>query len=67
MWHVYICDRGGQLYTGMTTDLERRMRQHGAKLLYSEPYLSKCEAAGREKQIRGWRRQKKLALIAGTK
>ena len=32
MWHVYICDRNGQLYTGITTDLRNRMRQHGAKL-----------------------------------
>ncbi|HHE73974.1 MAG TPA: GIY-YIG nuclease family protein [Desulfobacteraceae bacterium] len=63
MWHVYICDRNGTLYTGITTDLEPRMHQHGARLLYSEPYSDRFQAAKREKQIKGWRRAKKLALI----
>jgi len=26
MWHVYICDKKSQLYTGITTDLDHRMR-----------------------------------------
>jgi putative endonuclease len=64
MWHVYICDRNGTLYTGMTTDLENRMRQHGAKLLYSEPYPNRFQAAKREKQIKCWRKDKKMALIS---
>lgn len=63
MWYVYICDRAGQLYTGITTDPQHRMRQDEAKLLHSEPYPSKFEAARREKEIKGWRRQKKLDLI----
>ena len=63
MWYVYICDRQGRLYTGITTDLRRRMRQHGAKLLYSESRRGKREAARREKEIKGWRREKKLQLI----
>ena len=67
MWHVYICDRKGQLYTGITKDLDHRMRQHKASLLYSEAYEGKYEAAKRERQIKGWRREKKLALIKGSK
>jgi putative endonuclease len=67
MWHVYICDRNGQLYTGITTDLDHRMRQHSANLLYTEDYKDKHEAAKRERQIKGWRREKKLALIKGSK
>ena len=63
MWYVYICNRKGQLYTGITTDLQHRMRQHRAKLLYSEIFQDKHEAALREKQIKGWRREKKLELI----
>jgi putative endonuclease len=63
MWHVYICDREGKLYTGITTDLEHRMRQHGARLLYSEPHPDRFLAAKRENQIKGWRRDKKMALI----
>jgi len=65
VWHVYSCDRDGCLYTGITTDLQHRMRQHGAGFLYSEPHAGKHEAARREKQIKGWRREKKLALIRG--
>jgi predicted GIY-YIG superfamily endonuclease len=38
MWYVYICDKNGQLYTGITTDLEHRMNQHKASLLYSEAF-----------------------------
>jgi putative endonuclease len=63
MWHVYICDRKGQLYTGITTDLDHRMRQHKASLLYTEAYEDKHDAARRERQIKGWRREKKLSLI----
>ena len=67
VWHVYICDRGGQLYTGLTTGLSHRMKQHGATLLFSEDYESKHDAARRENQIKGWRREKKLALINGVR
>ena len=65
MYYVYICDRRGQLYTGITTDLRHRMRQHGAKLLYCEAHPDKHRAARREREIKGWRRSKKLDLIAG--
>jgi putative endonuclease len=63
MWHIYICDRNGKLYTGITTDLGKRMRQHDARLLYSETYPDRFQAAKRERQIKGWRRDKKMALI----
>ena len=65
MWHVYICDRRGRLYTGITTHVPRRMRQHGAELLYSEQHPDEHSAARREKEIKGWGREKKLALIRG--
>ena len=67
MWYVYLCDRNGQLYIGITTDVGHRMRQHKARLLYTEVYEDKHEAAKRERQIKGWRREKKLALIKGSK
>jgi predicted GIY-YIG superfamily endonuclease len=66
MWHVYICDKNGQLYKGITTDSKHRMSQHKASLLYSEPYSSKTDAAKREHQIKGWRGKKKLALMLGS-
>ncbi|MBN1823858.1 MAG: GIY-YIG nuclease family protein [Endomicrobiales bacterium] len=63
-WYLYIIDKKGQLYTGITTDLENRMRQHGQpKILHTEQYDSKTKAIKREKEIKGWRREKKLALM----
>ncbi|MBW2173668.1 MAG: GIY-YIG nuclease family protein [Deltaproteobacteria bacterium] len=67
MWHMYICSRNGQLYTGITTDLNHRMKQHRAGLLYSEQYPDKYTAAKRERQVKGWTRKKKLALIGGVR
>ena len=64
MWHVYICDRKGLLYTGMTTNLAHRIRQHGGQLLYAEAHQDKHTAARREREIKGWCREKKLALVA---
>ena len=60
-----MCDRHGQLYTGITTDLKHRMRQHGGELLYSERCPDKHTAARREKEIKGGRREKNEALIRG--
>ncbi len=67
MWYVYICDKEGLLYTGITTNLPRRMRQHAASLLHSEHFQDKHAAARREREIKGWRREKKLALIKKAK
>jgi putative endonuclease len=63
MWYVYICNRRDQLYTGITTDLAHRMKQHKAELLYSEEHPDKYSAAKRERQIKGWSRKKRLSLI----
>ena len=63
VWYVYICNRNGQLYAGITTDVERRMQRHGARLLYSEAYPDRHTAARREREIKGWRREKQLTLI----
>lgn len=77
MYFVYVilCD-DNSLYTGITNNLERRIKEHqtksgghytkshrGIKLLYHEKFLNKAEATKREKQIKGWRREKKLNLI----
>ncbi|TVR41070.1 MAG: GIY-YIG nuclease family protein [Cryomorphaceae bacterium] len=68
----------GSYYTGSTKDLELRLEQHmlgqGAnytrkrlpvKLLYFEEYQRIDEAYYREKQVQGWNRKKKEALIDG--
>jgi len=76
-YFVYImASRSGVLYTGVTNNLERRVRQHKAgevpgftskyrvtKLIYFERYTEVKEAIAREKEIKGWRRAKKITLI----
>ncbi len=66
----------GTLYVGLTSDLVARVRQHQnhrfggftakydvARLLYYEAYAQVADAIQREKQLKGWRREKKIALI----
>ena len=79
MNHVYILKcSDDSLYVGCTTDLARRLDQHnhskrGAHytkirrpvvLVYSERLPTLAEARKREAEIKRWRREKKLELIA---
>jgi predicted GIY-YIG superfamily endonuclease len=75
--YMYILEcSDGSYYTGSTNDLERRLAQHqngeGAnhtkkhlpvKLVYFEEFQRIDEAFYREKQVQGWSRKKKEALI----
>ena len=77
VYHVYIlANASGVLYTGVTSGLERRVAQHKQglfagftkeyevkRLVYFEGFGDVRDAISREKQIKGWRREKKLALI----
>jgi len=80
-WFVYIIKcKDSRLYTGVTNDLARRIKQHNrgqgcrftrfrtpVKLLHKEIYPSKEEALRREAEIKGWKKDRKLALLsAGT-
>lgn len=59
-----MVEKGKILYVGITTDLANRMRQHGnPKLLFKEGPLAKTEVVLRERQIKGWSRDKKLKLL----
>lgn len=68
------------LYTGVTNDLMRRVSEHKCgtgskftsryrihKLVYFEIAESVESVIGREKQIKGWSRSKKVALIESVK
>ena len=80
MWYLYILrTKDGRLYTGITKDLVRRMKQHqtgkGARftkifgfeeLLFSQRLLSQSEALKREADVKTWPKTKKLKLIAGN-
>ena len=76
-YYVYIMNRPtGTLYTGTTNDLRTRVYQHKNKLVkgftekynvvrlaYYEETSNVNSAIFREKEIKGWRRSKKIALI----
>ena len=76
-YSVYItASKSGVLYTGVTNDLERRIWQHKHKavkgftnkynvtrLVWYSSYGDIRDAILREKQIKGWLRSKKIALI----
>jgi putative endonuclease len=65
MWYLYIIPKNNKYYTGITTDLKNRLRQHSSPpLLYKETFSDKFQAAGREKEIKGWSKAKKEHLIA---
>lgn len=80
MWWVYILVCGdGSLYTGIATDVERRVSEHnagtGAKYTrsrlpvsaaYREECADKSTALKREAAIKKLSREEKLALIAGA-
>ena len=76
-YYVYIMtNHSGTLYTGVTNDLERRIAEHRAgiekgfastykinRLMYYEVTTDIRAAIAREKQIKSWRRSKKVELI----
>ena len=81
IWYLYILRcRSGELYTGITTDVEKRLQQHncgkGAKftrgrgpleLVYREECGAHSAALKREMEIKALTRTQKLALIAHEK
>jgi putative endonuclease len=77
-YHVYILasQRNGTLYTGITSDLHRRMAQHRTKqgskfvtkykvlkLVYAEAFSDPNEAIAQEKRVKKWQRKWKLEMI----
>ena len=77
-YYVYILSNDAHtLYVGMTDDLPKRFQQHKERvdpeaftarytfdrLVYFEVLDSVDAAAAREKQLKGWTRRKKVALI----
>ena len=76
-YYVYILSSyTGTLYTGVSNDLDRRTVEHKkgtipsftqryrmTLLVYFERFDSARAAIAREKQLKGWRRERKLQLI----
>ena len=77
MYSVYILrNKSNHLYIGSTSNIEERINRHNTgdgaeftkrnkdfRLVYKENYSTLLEARRREKQIKGWRREKKENLI----
>jgi len=78
-YFVYILEcSDGSYYTGVTSELEKRINEHNSdfyegytstrlpvKLVYSNRFTEINDAIKAEKQIKGWSRAKKEALIIG--
>jgi putative endonuclease len=80
-WYVYILRcADGSLYTGITTDVHRRLQEHNSKdgsaarytrsrqpvqLVYQESAASRSEATRREMEIKAMDRTTKESLVSG--
>jgi len=76
-YYVYIMtNKSGTLYTGVTNNIKKRIDEHKNKLIegfskkynitmliYFETFGDINSAIAREKQIKGWLRNKKIDLI----
>src|SRR5271170_4158063 len=75
-WVYILSSKTGTLYIGVTSDISRRVMQHKAKelpgfasrygcerLVHLEEFAHISSAIDREKELKGWRRSKKIVLI----
>jgi putative endonuclease len=76
-FYVYIMvSRSGTLYIGVTSNIKKRVYEHKNhlipgftdkyeidRLLYFEVIRDSASAINREKQLKAWRREKKVKLI----
>lgn len=77
MWYLYVllC-KDGSLYTGISNNVEKRFLDHKngkgghytrshkpVKLVYQETFNTRSEALKRERQIKGWSREKKVKIL----
>ncbi|QTV79891.1 GIY-YIG nuclease family protein [Microbacterium sp. NIBRBAC000506063] len=77
-WMYILECADGSYYVGSTRDLERRLRQHAdgegaaytrrrrpVRVVFSQPFERVDEAYYFEKQVQGWSRAKRKALVEG--
>lgn len=75
-WTYILASRSRVLYVGVTNDLARRVTEHRAgkggqftkryqvhRLVHAEEFGEIRDAIAREKQLKGWKRGRKVALI----
>jgi len=73
--YILASATGRALYIGVTTNLSRRLEEHRLgrvlhtakyridRLIFVEPHETAPDAIAREKQLKNWNRNKKIALI----
>lgn len=77
-WVYILKCSDGSYYTGCTTNLEKRIQEHNfnkydnytsarlpVELVYSQQFANINDAIATERQIKGWSKSKKVALIKG--
>jgi putative endonuclease len=75
-WVYIMASKSRRIYTGVTNDIERRVREHKEgliegftrryrinRLVYRERFNYIGNAIAREKEIKSWDRQKRVALV----
>lgn len=75
-WFYVMASLSGTLYSGMTNNIEKRVSQHKNKLIegfsakygcdrlvYFESFDDVRIAIDREKEVKGWSRKKRIALL----
>jgi putative endonuclease len=78
-WVHILASKSRRIYTGVTNDIERRVQEHKSgeiegftqkykinRLVYRERFHYIGNAIAREKEIKGWDRAKRVALIEGA-
>ena len=77
--YILFSQRNGTLYVGVTSNLKKRITEHKEKLIpgftqkynvdklgYFEEYNDIRLAIQREKELKGWTRKKKIALLEAS-
>lgn len=79
MYFVYLLQcRDKSIYTGITTDIARRLTEHqtgkagakytrakgAVKIVHTERFKNRSTASKREAEIKSWPRAKKLRLVS---
>ena len=78
-WVYIMASKSRRIYTGVTNDIERRVKEHKDgliegftqryhinRLVYRERFHYIGNAIAREKEIKGWDRKRRVALIDGS-
>ena len=77
-WVLYIIEcRDSSLYTGITTDIQKRLQSHNegkaskytrirrpVKIVYTEDFATESSARRREAKVKSFSREEKLKLVA---